>query len=235
MIWAPATCSRRRCSCAWPRERPGRRGGLRGGRRGGAPARRGARRDRRSAGRSRRPSRPTAIGPAERRYSASARSITGESSAGSSSPPCPQARAASSRLPPTGAISTSVTCAWGAHACTALVERVQEHLARLEGAADQANGEGSAGVGEPRLADHGGDLLAELGGAALIQLARDRVALLGELGGLDRERRDLALGQRLGVDEAGERLDARPPRRTPERRRRAPSAGPTPRGRAAPP
>ena len=109
------------------------------------------------------------------------------------------------------------TCAlWGARV-HGTRERFDEHLAGLEGAADQAHRERLGRLVEPRLAEHGRDLAAELGGAALIQLARHRVALLGELGGLDRERRDLALGERLGVD-AGWRA---PPRWA---RRRTPAA-----------
>src|ERR1035438_5084379 len=62
-------------------------------------------------------------------------------------------------------------------------------------------------AGEAGASDHDGNLRGELAGAELIQLAGDRVASLGEPGGLRRKGGDLALGERLGVDPRGERLD----------------------------
>ena len=71
----------------------------------------------------------------------------------------PHARAASSRLPPTGAIATGTTSASGASLVDRARERHDEHLARLVRAADQADGKRARQAG---LADHGGDLHAEL-------------------------------------------------------------------------
>ena len=125
------------------------------------------------------------------------------------------------------------TRASGAHSWITRTSGSTNTGAGLERAADQAHRE--ARPSRPGLADDRDDLLAQLAGPALVQLARNRVAALGELGGLDRERRDLALGERLGVDVRRERLDAR----RPEERRRGIAqrgrAARSPRGRAAPP
>ena len=58
-------------------------------------------------------------------------------------------------------------------------------------------------------ADHRGDLPTQLLRPALVQVPRYRVAVGGLLGCLRGECRDLALGQRLGVDAHGERLHIR--------------------------
>ena len=94
---------------------------------------------------------------------------------------------------------------------------LDEHRSGLERTTDQAHGKPTCLAAvelQPALADDRRDLGPQLTGAALEELARDGVSALGELGRLDRERSYLALGQRLGVDVAGERLDARPARRT---------------------
>ena len=56
-------------------------------------------------------------------------------------------------------------------------QRLDEHLAGLEGAADQPDREGAL---QARLLDHRRDLLAEQRRAALEELARDLVAGLGD-------------------------------------------------------
>src|SRR5271165_2019134 len=85
-------------------------------------------------------------------------------------------------------------------------ERRDEDRAGLEDATDQTYGEGTLQAG---LADDRSDLLAQLARPALVKGAGDRVSVLREPGGLDREAGDLALAQRLRVDEARDGLDAR--------------------------
>ncbi len=85
-----------------------------------------------------------------------------------------------------------------------LGERLHEHRAGLEDAADQTHREGA---GEAGLADHHEDLSGQLAGPVPVELARDRVAARGELRRLRRERGDLALGERLGIHERRHLLD----------------------------
>ncbi len=138
---------------------------------------------------------------------ARALSISLASSSGSSSCSAPQARAASSRLPPTGAISTRrdlrLGRVLGDDAASAGRRTPRRPCRRCR------SGRPGSSPRRPVLRDHGGDLAAEQRGAPLEQLEGDGVARLGDARRLHRERGDLPLRQGLGVDEAGERLDAR--------------------------
>src|SRR6202020_1451525 len=86
---------------------------------------------------------------------------------------------------------------------------VDEDGAGLVGAADQADRELGAVDAEAGVREDGEDLPGELSRPARVELTGDGIAGVGKSAGLGRERSDLALCQRLGVDAGGERLDAR--------------------------
>ena len=112
---------------------------------------------------------------------------------------CPQAFAASSRLPPTGAISTSETSRTGGGLGDAPAQRREEYLAGLVGAADQPHRERPLQAG---LRDRRRRSARRAARAPRSNSSRATSSpCVRQLGGLDREGRDLALRQRLRVDE----------------------------------